>query len=51
MPDFIFTMKGLSKTVPPNRQILKDIWLSFFWGAKIGVLGHNGANVRRRGRS
>jgi len=43
MPDFIFTMKGVSKTVPPKRQILKDIWLSFFLGAKIGVLGLNGA--------
>ena len=43
MPDFIFTMKGVSKTVPPKRQILKDIWLSFFHGAKIGVLGLNGA--------
>ena len=43
MPDFIFTMKGVSKTVPSKRQILKDIWLSFYHGAKIGVLGLNGA--------
>jgi len=43
MPEFIYTMKGLRKVVPPKREILKDIWLSFFWGAKIGVLGLNGA--------
>ncbi|MGH7724564.1 MAG: energy-dependent translational throttle protein EttA [Candidatus Eiseniibacteriota bacterium] len=43
MPDFIFTMKDVGKVVPPNRQILKGIWLSFFYGAKIGVLGLNGA--------
>ena len=42
-PEFIYVMKGLGKVVPPNRQILKDIWLSFFFGAKIGVLGANGA--------
>ncbi len=40
---FVFTMKELGKTVPPKRQILKDIWLSFYPGAKIGVLGNNGA--------
>ncbi|MBL4634564.1 MAG: energy-dependent translational throttle protein EttA [Kofleriaceae bacterium] len=40
---FVFTMKGLGKTVPPKRQILKDIWLSFLPGAKIGVLGNNGS--------
>jgi len=43
MPDFIFTMKGVGKVVPPKRAILKDIWLSFFHGAKIGVLGLNGS--------
>jgi len=43
MPDIIFTMQDLRKVVPPKREILKGIWLSFFWGAKIGVLGHNGA--------
>ena len=43
MPEFIFTMKDLRKTVPPNREILKGIWLSFYYGAKIGVLGLNGA--------
>ncbi len=43
MPDFIFTMKGVRKVVPPKREILKNIWLSFYHGAKIGVLGLNGA--------
>jgi len=43
MAQFIFTMIGVSKTVPPNRTIIKDISLSFFPGAKIGVLGLNGA--------
>ena len=43
MPEFIFTMKDLRKVVPPNREILKGIYLSFFFGAKIGVLGANGA--------
>jgi len=42
-PDFIYTMKDLRKVVPPKREILKGIWLSFFHGAKIGVLGLNGA--------
>jgi ATP-binding cassette ChvD family protein len=40
---FVFTMKGLGKAYPPDRQVLKDIWLSFLPGAKIGVLGLNGA--------
>src|SRR5690242_9735484 len=40
---FIYTMQGVSKTVPPKRQIIKDISLSFFPGAKIGLLGLNGA--------
>ncbi|MEJ5304275.1 MAG: energy-dependent translational throttle protein EttA [Bacteroidales bacterium] len=39
----IFSMVGVSKIVPPNRQILKDIYLSFFYGAKIGIIGLNGA--------
>jgi ATP-binding cassette ChvD family protein len=43
MPEFIYTMKDLKKVVPPKREILKGIWLSFFHGAKIGVLGLNGA--------
>jgi len=40
---FIYVMKDLRKVVPPNREILKGIWLSFFPGAKIGVVGPNGA--------
>src|SRR5499426_1967803 len=40
---FIFTMKDLRKVVPPKREILKGIWLSFYPGAKIGVIGANGA--------
>ncbi len=43
MPEFIYTMKDLRKVVPPKREILKGIWLSFYYGAKIGVLGANGA--------
>src|SRR5919106_5439940 len=43
MPQFIYTMKGLGKVHPPDAQVLKDIWLSFYFGAKIGVLGLNGA--------
>jgi ATP-binding cassette ChvD family protein len=39
----IFAMEGVSKTFPPNKQVLKNIWLSFFYGAKIGVLGLNGS--------
>jgi ATP-binding cassette ChvD family protein len=41
--EFVYVMKGLGKVVPPRREILKDIWLSFYPGAKIGVLGPNGA--------
>ena len=40
---FIYTMNGVSKIVPPKRQIIKDISLSFFPGAKIGLLGVNGS--------
>ncbi|MCW8195203.1 energy-dependent translational throttle protein EttA [Proteobacteria bacterium 005FR1] len=43
MAQYVYTMQGLGKIVPPKRQILKDISLSFFPGAKIGVLGLNGA--------
>jgi ATP-binding cassette ChvD family protein len=43
MAQYIYTMIGVSKTVPPNRTIIEDISLSFFPGAKIGVLGLNGA--------
>jgi len=39
----IFSMVGLSKTIPPTKQILKDIYLSFFYGAKIGIIGANGS--------
>jgi energy-dependent translational throttle protein EttA len=40
---YIYTMKGLGKVHPPDAQVLKDIWLSFLPGAKIGVLGLNGS--------
>jgi sulfate-transporting ATPase len=43
MPQFIYTMKGLGKVHPPDLKVLEDIWLSFLPGAKIGVLGMNGA--------
>jgi sulfate-transporting ATPase len=43
MPQFIYTMKGLGKIYPPDHQVLRDIWLSFLPGAKIGVLGLNGS--------
>ncbi len=42
-PQYVYTMKGLSKVYPPDRKVLSDIWLSFLPGAKIGVLGLNGA--------
>ncbi len=42
-PPFIFTMKDLRKITPQGKEILKGIWLSFYAGAKIGVLGANGA--------
>ena len=42
-PSFIYVMKDLRKVVPPSREILRGIWLSFYYGAKIGVLGANGA--------
>ena len=43
MAQYIYTMKGVGKIVPPKREILKNIWLSFYPGAKIGVLGLNGS--------
>ena len=43
MAEYVYTMSRVSKIVPPKRQILKDISLSFFPGAKIGVLGLNGS--------
>lgn len=42
-PQFIYVMKDLRKIVPPKREILKGIWLSFYPGAKIGVVGPNGS--------
>lgn len=39
----IFAMEGVSKTFPPSKKVLNNIWLSFFYGAKIGVLGLNGS--------
>ena len=43
MAEYVFTMNGVGKVVPPKKEILKDIYLNFFPGAKIGVLGYNGA--------
>jgi ATP-binding cassette ChvD family protein len=43
MSSFIYTMKGLGKTYPPDTVVFQDIWLSFLYGAKIGVIGSNGA--------
>lgn len=43
MPQFIYTMKGLGKVHQPDTRVLEDIWLSFYFAAKIGVLGPNGA--------
>ena len=43
MAQYVYTMNGVGKIVPPKRVILKDIYLSFFPGAKIGVLGLNGS--------
>jgi len=39
----IFSMEGVSKTYPPKKKVLNNIWLSFYYGAKIGVLGLNGS--------
>ncbi len=43
MAEYQYVMKGLTKVVPPKKEILSGIWLSFFPGAKIGVIGANGA--------
>ena len=43
MAQYVYTMNRVGKIVPPKKEILKDISLSFFPGAKIGVLGLNGA--------
>ena len=40
---FIYTMKSLSKVYPPSKEVLKNIWLQFYYGAKIGVIGVNGS--------
>ena len=40
---YIYVMKDLRKVYPPNREVLKGIWLSFYPGAKIGLIGANGA--------
>jgi len=39
----IFSMVGVSKIYPPQKQVLKNIYLSFFYGAKIGIIGLNGS--------
>jgi sulfate-transporting ATPase len=43
MAQFIYTMKGLGKVYPPDSVVFKDIYLSFYYGAKIGVIGSNGS--------
>jgi ATP-binding cassette ChvD family protein len=43
MAEFIYTMKGLGKIYPPDSTVFQDIWLSFLYGAKIGVIGSNGS--------
>lgn len=43
MPEYIFTMQNVGKIVPPKRKILENIYLSFYYGAKIGLLGLNGS--------
>jgi energy-dependent translational throttle protein EttA len=43
MSQFIYTMKGLGKVYPPDSTVFQDIWLSFLYGAKIGVIGANGS--------
>ena len=49
MAQYVYSMMGVGKVVPPKKHILKDISLSFFPGAKIGVLGLNGAGLARAG--
>jgi ATP-binding cassette ChvD family protein len=43
MPEFIFTMQGVSRVHPPDKRVLENITLAFFYGAKIGVIGGNGS--------
>ena len=45
MAQYVFSMSGVGKVVPPKNQILKDISLNFFPGAKIGVHGYNAAGT------
>ena len=40
---FVFYMYKMTKSYPPNKEVLKDISLSFYYGAKIGIIGQNGA--------
>ena len=42
----IFSMVGVSKSFQNNKQVLKDIYLSFFYGAKIGIIGLNGVRAK-----
>ena len=51
MAQYVYTMNQVAKIVPPKRAILRDISLSFFPGAKIGVLGLNGAGKSTRRKS
>jgi energy-dependent translational throttle protein EttA len=41
--EYVYVMKGLTRTVPGGKEVLSNIWLSFLPGAKIGVIGPNGA--------
>jgi len=43
MPEFIFTMQDVSRVHPPDKRVLENITLAFFYGAKIGVIGGNGS--------
>ncbi len=43
MPQIIYTLKNLSKTYPPSKKVLSEIFLSFFDDAKIGIIGSNGS--------
>jgi len=47
MAQYVYTLRRVGKTVPPKRQILKNISLNFFPAAKIGVLGLNGSGKSR----
>ena len=43
----IFSMVKVCKDTPAGKQVLKDVYLSFFYGAKIGIIGVNGSDIRR----